>query len=101
MVPTMISESAVDTRSQMDKRDAIRASPSHNEAKAQMPVMVVSASVVFVRDVGSGGFGLTKNPPVGGFRGLSLPPQLEDAVGVISHWRFWGTPSPSDLLSPM
>jgi hypothetical protein len=41
MVPTMISESAVDTRSQIDKRDAMRASPSHNAAKAQMLVMVL------------------------------------------------------------
>jgi hypothetical protein len=38
-VPTMISDYAVDTLSQMDNRDAMSARPSHKAANAQIPVM--------------------------------------------------------------
>jgi len=39
MVPTTISESAVDIRNQMDNRLAINARPSHKAARAQTPVI--------------------------------------------------------------
>jgi hypothetical protein len=42
MVPTTISESAVDIRNQIDNRLAINARPSHNAANAQTPVMMPS-----------------------------------------------------------
>jgi hypothetical protein len=72
MVPTMISESAVDTRSQIDKRDAIRASPSHNAAKAQMLVMVLPClHGSCPQGLGQAVLGLTKNPPGGGFADLA------------------------------
>ena len=42
MVPTTISESAVDIRNQIDNRLATSARPSHNAANAQTPVMLPS-----------------------------------------------------------
>ena len=41
MVPTTISDKAVDTRNQIDNSDAMSARPSHSAAKAQMDVMVL------------------------------------------------------------
>ena len=43
MVPTTISESAVEIRNQIDSRLANRARPSHKAASAQMPVMTLSS----------------------------------------------------------
>jgi hypothetical protein len=42
MVPTTISESAVEILNQIESRLARRASPSHKAASAQMPVMTLS-----------------------------------------------------------
>src|ERR1019366_4115593 len=42
MMPTTISESAVETRSQIDSSDAMSAKPSHSAANAQTPVMSTS-----------------------------------------------------------
>jgi len=44
-VPTTISDSAVETRSQIENRLAIKARPSHNAARAQIPVIRKPPSV--------------------------------------------------------
>jgi hypothetical protein len=54
-VPTTISDSAVDTRSQIDNRDAISARPSQSAAKAQIDVMSCLQVHVHVRDESKAG----------------------------------------------
>jgi hypothetical protein len=54
IVPTTISERAVDIRNQMDNRLAINARPSHNAAKAQTPVILPSRSGRFRQTCGVG-----------------------------------------------
>ena len=44
IVPTTISDKAVEMRSQIDKRLAINARPNHSAAKAQTPVMFAPSS---------------------------------------------------------
>src|SRR5260221_3090277 len=62
VVPTMISDSAVETRSQTENRPAITARPSHNAASAHTLVMLILA----VSPPGSLHHESTKKPPCGG-----------------------------------
>ena len=43
MVPTTISDNAVEILNQMESRLATKARPSHSAASAQMPVMTLSS----------------------------------------------------------
>jgi hypothetical protein len=49
IVPTTISDSAVEMRSQIDTRLAISASPNHNAANAQTPVICKSPAGFSIR----------------------------------------------------
>jgi hypothetical protein len=67
-VPTTISDNAVEILSQIDSSDAIKASPSHNAAKAQMPVMLLASTRVRKEVPRRLWASTTKNPPYGGLR---------------------------------
>jgi hypothetical protein len=85
IVPTTISESAVEIRSQIEIKLAISARPSHNAASAQTPVMKSSlrtgARVAWTH-------ARNKNPPSGGSQTDSY--RMTFAVGVISQCGGYG-----------
>ena len=64
IVPTTISESAVEIRSQIEIKLAISARPSHNAARAQTPVMKSSLRTESSRPLDA--CSKTQNPPSGG-----------------------------------
>src|SRR5258707_9310624 len=70
VVPTMISDSAVETRSQIENRPAITARPSHNAASAHTLIMLILA----VSPPGSLHHESTKNRLAAGQNKDSPPP---------------------------
>ena len=88
IVPTTISDSAVEMRNQIEKREAISASPSHSAAKAQISVMRCPRLQSPASASGSCKTGCApgnKKPALrGGLADLRLPTHNHYAVGVIS-----------------
>src|SRR5258707_9268283 len=89
VVPTMISDSAVETRSQTENRPAITARPSHNAASAHTLVMLILA----VSPPGSLHHESTKKPPCGGSK-PRLPPLPSTGGGIIPGGGVRGAPPP-------
>src|SRR5262249_18595809 len=94
IVPTTISDNAVEMRSQIDSKLAIKASPSQSAASAHTPVMLPPHVSGTPRPHGPAAQQKTRLAA-----GHGRTPTACLAVGVISRCRrFRGTPSPSSKL---